>query len=1501
MKRVLSLRVLFATLLAIAVIGPAFYAWRWYQVRREAGVLLERAESFAADRDWPSAADCYHLYLELRPDDSTARIRRAQVFDESVTSKSAASRRRMPRAIEFYYQALATADEAERPPLRLRVAELQLKVGQFALAVDEVGKLEAEPAKDPRARRVLALARYGLSVTGALDNNPKALAEVGRAFEEACAANPADPEIASILADIYRRQTRLIARFAGPSDPRPAPAAAKPEKPEKAERKLTDFQERLLGKSAVGQTTDLTEAQRVQLADAVMDQMVSANSKSSEAYEARFVYRAKYELPRAEDDLASALKCATKDEKANVILRAAGYARHQAERSRQAGKPASESARFLAEAQKYYQQAIDAAPTDERGYIGLGDVLAAQNNTDEALKMWRLGLEKSSTDSPELNSRIGEALIAKADLPGAEEPIKRLEAVLERTAGTGSLSPGAYRFLKRQATLLRAELLARKGDRYPAVALAKGLVANPPASPDETTQALKAWLLLGDTHSGLGEWDQAAIAYDQLSSLRPRWAIPRELAARAWLALGRPEVAGQRCEQALAIQNSLSTSLLLAEARLQVQAALPAASRDWRPFSQAMANATKLAEAGATGDAWLLDVLNARRAALDSGNSDAQKKAAEGLRAAEKQHPDSANLYRDLVFAYESLAQASDADRALATFERLSKTSWEGYLLRARLYAARKQPGPARQALEAGVKSLPRKAILPLVLAMAQMSLGEGKLDQARQELLKAQELDPGNPNIIRRLADLAIDGKDFPAAERWEAKLKEMEGDDGTCWRYSRARRLAQQAKDEKDPLLSEAADLQAAVQQRRAAWPPAHLLRAEIAWGQRNLQGAADAYQEALRLGEQRVTVVERLGYLLTQLGRPADVERYLAPLQDQVPGSSRLSSLEVYSELQLGQLDRALETARLGAQSRPNDPVAQIMLGQMLLANRKQPEAEAAFRKAVELAPEEGRGYKALFGFYLQTRQPEKARQTLQELAGRAKLADADRALLLAEAYEALNDRKAAEAKFREAERLAPKSAAVQERLAGFLSGTDPDAAEKALRRAVELEPQSPRLRQKLAAHLAARGGEPQWQEAMRLLEGAGGPGNVADLDRRLQALLLVGRGGKENTAKAREILEQIVADPQKAGPGDRLRLAQVCELSGSIGAANQHYLTVVNRSEVAAAHLAAYVDFLLRQEGMRKNAPPWMDKLDKLAPNDITTVGLRARWLDLEGRKSEIGPLVKTAAEALKQKIGDDKQRQAQLCLAVGALYRSVKDYDGEQRWCRQLKDLLPERYEPLAAALAHQGRLDEAMSLCLEAAKSDTSARPAVTLAMVLTAGRPTDRQFEKAEPLFSKAIQAQKDDMTLLNAVANVRIVQNRMDEAVRLLKRVIQSQPKDVLALNNLASILGEQPGMSDEALRYVDQAIAIVGQQPGLLDTKGMILFYSGRAKEAAELLETAVSTPRADARYFFHLAAAYDRLGEKKKASEAFSRAQAADLTSQLLTEMDKKLLADLSKRL
>lgn len=1506
MRTTLNTRLLAWTMLALAVLLPVVYFWHAYQVSRTADALLTRADSLAAEGKFADAAAYLFQYLQMHPENPGVRVRLAETYDlsrKAVPDKS--------RAIDLYYQALGVAPDESQPALRRRLAELLLESKRFASAEEEAKKLLASDGKDPQGHRILAMALYGQFHAGSLKATDKRSIGIGTSLEQALQLSPTDIHLAMLLAEVYRNQPQLLSKV----------------------------------------KQSLTAEERRQKADRFVDGVVEADKNNAHVYLARYAYRSMYQRTGAnghfgegedklDGDLVKALELGPEDVQVLLAVAAAEIRNAQRE-ARKAGAeqgPASKASRAYQEARQHYEHAIRVASSDERGYLGLGRVYALQNKFDLAIQSWDEGLQNCRKDSILLNSQLAEALIVQGKMDRAGQVLDVLDAAT--AAYRKQTGPASGSLLGASPDLLRARWLVKKGDYRTAATLLSRVATGPRNAPSgtadaeeawkaEANQIYHAWILLGGTYAASGQWDQAASAYEQAESLEPqlnppfRSAQPYSLAASAWMSADRPEMAASHYERAAAIDGRAESWLLLATARFHTQARLPKAQRNWDATDQAMARA-KAQDPKATphlADPWRLRLLEADYLALRSKERGKQeqglREAAELLRAAEKSTPDSASLMASLVPLYERLGCRADADRTLARHGTLAGQTSVAYLLRARVYSGRKQYDEARKAIREGLSKLAADGRGPLQAGLVQVSLEEGRPEQAYQELQKLVEEAPSNLILVRQLAELAIDLGKFKDAEAVEGTLRALEGEDGSHWRYCRARRLLAEAKGVKEDRFAEADKLQSELRRRRPAWPAGHLLNAQVLERSGELAQATAAYQEAIRLGERRIAVYERVVMLLYQLQRFAELDKYLAQLQDRTAISQNLMSMEILSAVQLRQLDRALDLAREGAKSRPADPLAHVWLGQMLAANKQNVEAEKAFHRAVELGPTDARTYSALVAFYAAAGKPELARDTLQRLAKNFKASDAERALLLAQGYEVIGEPQKAEAAYREAGRLGSDNPAVQQRVAERLLPRDPAEAEKALRRALELDPKSATARRSLAALLAERGGDSEWQEAQQLLEPSAAGADGSHLDRRLQALLLARRGGKENLAKAREMVNKLIADPKTGADGDRLLLAQLYEVEGRLcaeegkpaaakdhfQAAEREYLTLVSRADPAASNLAAYVESLLRRNAPAK-AAPWMEKLEKSAPDSPAVVGLQVRCLQAQGRTAEIERLLEGFAERLlKQLPKDPKQatpQEAQICLSVGGLYATAKQFTAMERWCRRAFRLAPERYEPLAMSLAQQGRIGEAIELCLEAAKSDKSARPATTLASVLLAGRPSAEDFRRAEPVLAQAARDHKDSAGVLNSLANVRIAQQRIDEACALLRQVLDLQAKNVVALNNLATLLAEQPGKESEALKYIDRAIRIVGQQPGLMDTKGTALVYLGKANEAVECLKTAVLVPEPDPRYYFHLAVAYDRLGEVGKAREELAKARRGELTRRVLTEMDRRLLAELDKK-
>ena len=463
----------------------------------------------------------------------------------------------------------------------------------------------------------------------------------------------------------------------------------------------------------------------------------------------------------------------------------------------------------------------------------------------------------------------------------------------------------------------------------------------------------------------------------------------------------------------------------------------------------------------------------------------------------------------------------------------------------------------------------------------------------------------------------------------------------------------------------------------------------------------------------------------------------------------------------------------------------------------------------------------------------------------------------------------------------------------------AGEDTSEPEKVLRGVLK---QSPDFRSRAAdagrtADGARRGRD--WKEAMGHLEQTGTGGTMPDVHRRLQAMLLIRRGGKENLDKARQMFEALVADSKTAIPSDRQHLARLYEDEGNVELACQQYLKLG-----VARQAERRVSGSLR----RVVASPRPVRRGRFVAQEAGNALARR-----PGRGDLAGPLApRHEAERQDRSLGRGPGEDAYEESGRGQTAGGRRRDEGGQRLLGRravssgralvspARGTRSKRYEPLANSLAQQGRMREAIELCRVAAQSDHTARPALVLAMVLMVGKPAAEDFQLAEATLAKAVADHKDDVDLLSAVAGVRVIQQRPDEAIRLYRQVLALKPAHVPALNNLATLLAEQPDTRPEALQYIDRAIENVGRQPGLLDTKGMIWVFEGKAKEAVPLLREAAATPRSDPRYHFHLAVAYDRSGDAKNAQAALETAHQGNLMRQVLTPSDLQMLADLEKK-
>jgi tetratricopeptide (TPR) repeat protein len=222
--------------------------------------------------------------------------------------------------------------------------------------------------------------------------------------------------------------------------------------------------------------------------------------------------------------------------------------------------------------------------------------------------------------------------------------------------------------------------------------------------------------------------------------------------------------------------------------------------------------------------------------------------------------------------------------------------------------------------------------------------------------------------------------------------------------------------------------------------------------------------------------------------------------------------------------------------------------------------------------------------------------------------------------------------------------------------------------------------------------------------------------------------------------------------------------------------------------------------------------------------------------------------------------------------------------------------------PLAAFLARRGRTQQAIKLALD---KRATAPPVDTARVLIDAlrGRP-EGLIPEAEKAAWRAdadrveefvrTHADRDPKSAewLACKAEVADLRGRHAEAVRHITAALGHSPKDLRGrlLNNLAGLRAvfDNDG-SDDNLRLVNEAIAELGPEPYLLDTRALVQLKAGQLDAAADDLDAArLLSPSAV--YPFHQAVVYDKKGAITPRDQAVAVAKKRELKKESLHPLE-----------
>lgn len=149
-------------------------------------------------------------------------------------------------------------------------------------------------------------------------------------------------------------------------------------------------------------------------------------------------------------------------------------------------------------------------------------------------------------------------------------------------------------------------------------------------------------------------------------------------------------------------------------------------------------------------------------------------------------------------------------------------------------------------------------------------------------------------------------------------------------------------------------------------------------------------------------------------------------------------------------------------------------------------------------------------------------------------------------------------------------------------------------------------------------------------------------------------------------------------------------------------------------------------------------------------------------------------------------------------------------------------------------------------------------------------------KLKEAEAAARKAVSLNPDDPEGTIQLSSVLDKSGRTGQAEKNLRELLQQQPDNATALNNLSYLLLEQTTNHQEALKLIEQAVAIEPVNGSFLDTLGWAHYKLGNLDKARESLEKAATYSRRSATIHEHLGDVLQKLGRLNDARKQWEKA-------------------------
>jgi cellulose synthase operon protein C len=1234
--------------------------------------------------------------------------------------------------------------------------------------------------------------------------------------------------------------------------------------------------------------SDLDVPDRNELADRVIDQLVTVNADSPKAFLRQAKYLKQYNLrDRGKAAIEKAMALAPND--ADVLLQSAEFALQSQEPD-------------YAAAEQAIAKGIELHPTDYRFYRGSVLLADMQRKPEEAGRRLDKGLEKLPSNIALLEMRFHQQ-IRTQDLTGARVTLKQL-----------SSQKNPYIDWSAYCGFLEGQLIMAQGDYAQAARSFEAVKAR--LAPAEASQADQ---FLIECYNAKGEYDKSK----NISVGAPNTV--KEKLDRAMMLAGVGQAADalnlyqqikdelERAGQTAGIPQIENVMLRL---MVTLQINKPQEDRDWTSVDSLFA---KLRQQGSLKEpsASLMEAeILTRKGDLEQARQTVQQIF--------QQFPNDVSV----ISATAVLAlQNHQVDEALQILDKAPENLRNSpSLIGCRIEALFARGGTVDELrtalanLQPIVEKLPDedRARVKASLGAAYLRIGDRR--EAESQWTRAAELRPRDTHIRLMLFDLARQSADVAKMNEIQSWFAKENPDDKAQAKFLEAAvllttvREGQRAKpaangqptlDESDKQkLLKAKSLLLDVESLRPGWIEQPKLMAEINVLQDNVDEAIANLRDVLNLGQPTSDTLRRLIQLLFARHRNDEALQVFDNYGYLLSGDTEMDRVHAEICLMAGNSNKATILFEKSYKPDTKDPREHLLHGQLLSGSGRAADAEAEFRQVVELDPEMPEGWLALVSQLMMDKKPTDAIKALQD--AQIKLPEDRRNIVMASGYEAIGDRDRAQPFFQSALDAAPGDLAVLRQVAQFyLRWKKPAEAEKQLESMLQITPKDPAQKENLAwarrtmaQMLAATNEYPQFQKAIGILASTDEEPNADNLLTRVT--LLFEHGDPQSSRQALKDLTRL-AKLRDLNSQERMILARLYERVDDWTKARAEMMALLGPKADPSVYLA-FAEMLLRHDSPDE-AISWLRALQaKEQTVSMPAAILMARALDRQGRG-------KQAAEMLLALVPKRPltKEQAPILRTIAAQLEDIKQFDQADELLKEDFTYEPDQAPTRLAFYARRGKVDTVLKYLDANGGSLPIEQILQVCSVALRASNPppSPEQIAKVEKWFEKARTQSPDSWMIQYLYADLLDFERRFDDVEKVYRAILARN--DVpgayrgAVLNNLSFLLAMHGKNKDEAVKLIDEALNLFGPQSDVLDTHGVVYLSKGDTRRALEDLSDCVIATEPKGIQYVHLAMAQTVAQDYPAARKSLDRANSLHFSPDELSPLEKSRYEEMLRKL